>query len=248
VLLWRCLLLPPGGALRGNTLAVARTIDVDADGVHCDAVEDSGGERSVAEVSAPVTERDVGGDGGREFLVSTIDQVVESVRSGRFVRALLHLAQSDIINDEQLRPGPALDAPRVGAIGQACVEVVEEVDAARVAHADALLARTQGEGFEDVALAGAGLAGDHEVIAAAHEVQAPELKHQRLVEAGLEVPIEGFERLAFEQAAAQDASLDTLLEALRSFDAKDVLEQSGRARTLTRGPREPLVEFAEGEG
>ena len=38
-------------------LAVARAIDVDADGVHGEAVEDGGGDDGVAEIAAPVAER-----------------------------------------------------------------------------------------------------------------------------------------------------------------------------------------------
>jgi hypothetical protein len=54
----------------------------------------------------------------------------------------------------------SLEAPRVGAVRDRGVELVERVDAAGVAQADPLLAGALGEGLEDVALARAGLAGD----------------------------------------------------------------------------------------
>jgi hypothetical protein len=48
-----------GGPALGDVLAVARTIDVDADRVHGESVEDRGGEGGVAEEATPVAERDV---------------------------------------------------------------------------------------------------------------------------------------------------------------------------------------------
>src|SRR5262252_841936 len=41
-----------GGALVGDVLAKARTVDVDPERVHGEPVEDGGGERGVAEVAA----------------------------------------------------------------------------------------------------------------------------------------------------------------------------------------------------
>jgi hypothetical protein len=47
-----------GAALR-DVLPEARAGDVDADGVHGETVEDRGGQGGVAEVAAPLAERDV---------------------------------------------------------------------------------------------------------------------------------------------------------------------------------------------
>jgi hypothetical protein len=127
------------------------------------------------------------------------------VGGGRFVGALLDLAETDVVDDQEVGAGPALEPARVGAVGEAGVEVVEQVDAAGVAHADALLAGAQPEGLEDVALAGPVGAGDHEVVVPVHEVEPGELEHEVLVEAGLEGPVEGLERLALDEAALVDA-------------------------------------------
>ena len=102
----------------------------------------------------------------------TVDEVVEGVRGGRLVTALLDLTEADVVDDQELRTRPGLEASRVGSVGETRVEVVEEVDAARVAHADPLLARAHPEGLEDVALARAALARDDEVVVATHEVEA----------------------------------------------------------------------------
>ncbi len=156
--------------------------------------------------------------------MSTIDQVVEGVGGGRLVGALLHLAEADVVDDEQVGAGPSLEALGVRPVREASMQVVEEVDAARVAHAEALLARAKSEGLEDVALAGAGLAGDHEVVLATDEVEAPELEHERLVESGLEGPVEGLECLALDEPAGDDSSLDALRQSLRSLEAEDAFE------------------------
>jgi hypothetical protein len=123
------------------------------------------------------------------------------------------------------------------------MKIFEQIDAACVPHVDPLLARAQGEGLEEVTLAGAVVTCDHEVVVAAHEVEASELKHKRFVEAGLKVPVEGLERLALDEPAGVDAPRDALLELVRSLEAEDVLQERGRARALVGGPREELVEL-----
>src|SRR5690606_27040195 len=143
-----------GGALLGDVLPVARTIDVDKGRVHREPIEDRRGERRVAEVAAPITERDVAGDRGREAAMPAVDQVVEGVGGGRLVVALLDLAETYVVDDEKLGAGPSLESARIRSVGDGGVEIVEEVDAARVTHADPLPAGLEGEGFEDVALAG----------------------------------------------------------------------------------------------
>ena len=125
------------------------------------------------------------------------------------------------------------------------MQVGEEVDASGVAHAEALLARAHGERLEDVALAGAALAGDDEVVLPADEVEARELEDEGLVELGLEGPVERLEGLLLLQAARVDASRDALLELVRGLDPQDVLEERRRSGPLARRPRERLVELRE---
>jgi hypothetical protein len=177
-----------------------------------------------------------------------IDEVVQGVRGGGFVGTPLDLAQADVVDDQELRARPALEATCIGSIRETRMEVVEQIDTARVAHADALFARAQAEGLEDVTLPGPVVAGDHEVIVPAHEVEASEFEHERLVEAGLKSPVEGLERLALGEPAIVDPPCDPLLEPVRGLAAEDMLEQCGVARTLARGPREELVERLERAG
>lgn len=177
-----------------------------------------------------------------------VDEVVEGVGGGRLVAALLDLAEADVVDDQQRGAGPSLEPAGVGAVGEAGVEIVEEVDAAGVAHLNPLLAGAQAEGLEQVALAGAVGAGDHEVVVAVHEVEPGELEHEVLVEAGLEGPVEGLERLALDEAAAVDAPRDALLELVRGLETENVLEQRGRTGPLAGRPGEALVEIGEGSG
>src|SRR3977135_1224881 len=102
----------------------------------------------------------------------TIDEVIEGVSRGRLIAALLDLPEADVVNDQEVRARPGLEATGVGAIGEAGGEIIEEVDATGVAHGEALFAGPKCEGLEEVALAGAGLAGDDEVVVAAGEVGA----------------------------------------------------------------------------
>lgn len=96
--------------------------------------------RGVTKVAAPVAELDVAGDGRRELAVTAIDQVEERVGGGRLVVALLHLAEPDVVDDEQLGSDPGPEATLVGVVGEGSVQVVEQVDAAGVADGYALLA------------------------------------------------------------------------------------------------------------
>ena len=123
------------GAQVGDVLAVAGAVDVDADGVHGEPVEDGDGDGGVAEVAPPVAESDVGGDGGGDAAVPAVDEVEEGVGGGGLVVALLDLAEANVVDDEQVGAGPGLEAPGVGVVGEAGVEVVEQVDAAGVAQA-----------------------------------------------------------------------------------------------------------------
>ena len=99
-----------------------------------------------------------------------------------------------------------------------------------------------------MALAGAALAGDDEIVATPDEVEAPELQEERLVELRLEVPVEGLQGLVLAQAALVDASLDADLELLRGLGAENALEEREVSGSLARGPREVVVEIREGVG
>src|SRR5690606_31308598 len=97
------------------------------------------------------------------------------------VVALLELAEADVIDDEECGASPGAQAFGICAVGETGMEVVEQVDAARVADRNALLTGAQPECLEDVALAGAGLTGDEQVILTLDESEAAELDDGALV-------------------------------------------------------------------
>jgi hypothetical protein len=237
-----------GGAGLGDVLAIARSDDVDADRVHREAVEDRGGQGGIAEIPAPVAERDIGGDGSRYVAMSTVDEVVERVRGGGLFGAALDLAKTHVVDDQERRTSPALEATSVGAVGETGMEVVDQVDAPGVAHVDPLLAGAQGKGLEDVTLAGAVVAGDHEVVVATDEVEAGELEDEGLVEGRLKIPVERLECLSLDEPTGVDAPGDALLELVGGLDAEDVLEERGGAGALVGGPRKQVIELIERAG
>jgi len=234
------------GSLLGDVLAVAGSVDVNAQGVPGEAVEDGHGDGGVAEVTAPDAEGDVGGNDGRGAAVAQVDEIEEGVSGGGLVVAFLDLAEADIVDDEQVGSGPGFETAAVGGVGEAGVQVVEQVDAAGIADGELLLAGAKAEGLEEVALAGTALAGQDEIVVAAHEVEAPELEDEGLVERGLKVPVEGFEELALVQSAGLDAASNATFELVADFAAEEVLEQGGGAGALAQGPGEQLVELREG--
>ena len=131
---------PVLGALLGQMVAVARAVDVDADGGHGKPVEDRGSQGRVAQVLAPLAELDIRGDRGGGVFVPAVEQVEEDVRGGGLVVAAAKLAEADIVNDEPFRARPAAHPGFVGLIGEAGVQVVDQVDAAGVADLDLALA------------------------------------------------------------------------------------------------------------
>ncbi len=61
------------------------------------------------------------------------DTKVGQVGSRGLVAAFLHLAEADVVDDAEVCACPPLEALRIGAVGEVGVEVIEQVDAARVA-------------------------------------------------------------------------------------------------------------------
>jgi len=180
--------------------------------------------------------------------VSTVDEVEKGMGGGGLVVALADLAEADVVDDDQVGSGPRAKSTWIGVVGEACMQVVQQIDAAGVADANALLAGTQRKGLEEVALAGAGLSGDDQVVVALDEAQATELEDEALVDSGLEVEVEGFEGLALVEAAVVDTTLDASLGLGGDLAAQDVLEEHGMSGALAKGPVEQLVEVGQDMG
>lgn len=119
---WEAVLL---SALSSQVLTVAETVDVDAEGVHGEPVQDGRGERGVAQVVPPGTELDIGTERGRRLLVTPVEQIEQRVGGGGLVGSLFDLPEADIIDDEQPGTAPGSQPPLVAAVGESRVEVVE---------------------------------------------------------------------------------------------------------------------------
>ncbi len=178
----------------------------------------------------------------------TVNEIEESVRGRRFVVAFLDLPEAYVIDDEELGGGPALEPARVGTVGETGVEVVEQVDAAGVSHAELTLTGLDAERLQDMALAGSALAGEEQVLGASDEVEAGNLEDHGLVEAWLKGPVEGLEGLALGEAGELDSALDATLAFLAGLGAEDTLEEGADRRLVLEGPGQVLVEVFEGMG
>lgn len=132
--------------------------------------------------------------------MAAIQKREEHVGRGRLIVAPLELPQPHVVHDKERGTAPPLHSPWVRAIGQARVEVVNEVDAARVTDRPLLLTGLEGERFQDMAFASAALARDQQVFVALDEDEREKLLDRAAVELGLEVPFEARQGLAVLEA------------------------------------------------
>ena len=183
--------------------------------------------------------------------MAAIEEVEEHVRRGGLVVAATQLTEADVVDDEPFSARPAAKSGFVGLICEPGVEVVDQVDAAGVTDLDLPLAGTQRERLQDVALAGAALAGDEEILAVVDEAEGREALDDGAVEVLLERPVKGLEGLADPQTAGDDASLDAALPELLGAIAQHALEEhEGGWVVLVRPGKvriEGLVEFLQPE-
>ncbi len=180
--------------------------------------------------------------------MAVVHQVVERMGSGRLVVAFLHLAEANVVNDQQLDTCPSLEPTSKRTVSESGMQIVKQIDAPRIAHAKALLARAQAEGLQDVAFASTRFACNDDVIVPTDEVETSELLDERLVEFRLEVEVERLEGLTFLESTADDTVSDTLLEFMADLSAQNVLEQGGRAGTFLHRPGKLRIECGEGMG
>lgn len=97
-----------------------------------------------------------------------------------------------------------------------------------------------------MALTSAGLTSNDDVIVTPNEVEATEFDEECLVEGRLEVPIEGFERLALGQAASGETVGDAANALVIDLDGQNMLEQGSVTWTILGGPVEKVMERAKG--
>ena len=149
--------------------AVARTFDLDHDGMVQQPVEQCGGDDGIAEDVAPFGEAPVGGEDHGALFVSGVDELEEQVGAARRDRQV-----PDLVDDEQRCPGEEADLLPEHAFtlgfGELSNQIGERDELDRFAGAHRLDRKCRG----NVALAGAGRAQQMDNFGAFDEVQAGE--------------------------------------------------------------------------
>src|SRR5262245_35268996 len=118
----------------------------------------------VAEQLVPLIEIKRRRDDGRDAVVTLVDETEEGVGLFRLDRQIV-----DLVDDEGLTAAQTLQQAASGAVGEGCVEVVEQI--LRIVEAAAVAIEA---GFAQNAdgycrLACPGLAGEHDVVGTAQE-------------------------------------------------------------------------------
>ena len=75
---------------------IARSLDLEDDGVMQEAVEQRGGDNRIAEDFSPFRKAAVGGEDHRAFLVASVDELEEQVAAAQD-----HRQVADLVDDEQ---------------------------------------------------------------------------------------------------------------------------------------------------
>ena len=174
--------------------------------------------------------------------MAQIDEIEQHMGGGGLIVGALELAKADVVNDDEVRPTTGLETALIGVVGEARIEVSDEVDAASIADAVFGVAGAQREGLEDVALASAGLSGQDEILGALDKTQGGELFDGSTVQLGLKVPVKRLKRLAGIQATVIDATLDTASSLFGCSVTQDSLKELRVGRPLGGGQGELLGE------
>ena len=219
--------------------AIARSLDLDDDGVVEQPVEQRGGDDGIAEDLAPFGEAAVGGEDHGALLVAGVDELEEQVAAAGNDRQV-----ADLVDDQERCAAEIAQAlpelPFALGGGQRGDDVGQsgEVDAL------AGLDRLDGERGGQVALAGAGRAEQMHDLGTVDEGQLGQGEDAVAIERGLEGEVEAGERLDRGQPCQGERGLDAAVLAdgefldeqlVESIDAVD-LALFDAAKRWRRGP------------
>lgn len=213
--------------------AEAGAFDVDQDGVMDETVNDSRCGDGVAQIIAELLEIDVGGDECGGLAIAAFDDLEEE--GGVACVVLFEAIEPELVNEENVGRGIEFELLGETLVGESGEQVGEHVGGGGVAAAIELLAADEKKGFGQMALTGAGVAGQDEPLLAGYEVQGGEFEDLGLVEAGLEVEVEVRQELTFDEARLLDATFDAALGARVDLDGEEPFQElCGRQRVLSR--------------
>jgi hypothetical protein len=146
-------------------------------GIVDEAVQDGIGECGVSDHRMPVFEWELAGEEGGASAVAVFEDLEEVAALG-----VGEGGEAEVIEDEELGPGQAVEELGVGAVRAGQGQFSEEPGEAIVAGGEAVTAGTVAEGAGQVALAGAGGAGDEDALVVADPVTAGEAQNQGAIQ------------------------------------------------------------------
>ena len=213
--------------------AEAGAFDVDHDGVMHETVNDGRGDHGVAQIVAELPEIDVGGDECRSLAIAAVDDLEEEGGVAGIV--LFEPIEAQFVNEQHIGRRIQFELLGETLVGEAGEQVGEHVSGGGVAAPIELLAADEKDGFGQMALAGAGVAGKDKPLLASYEVQGGQLEDLGLFDAGLEVEVEIRQKLAFDEPRLFDATFDAALGAGVGLDGEQPFQElGGRQSVLSR--------------
>jgi hypothetical protein len=161
------------------------------------AVHGGVGQQRVAQHGHPLLGRPVAGQQDAASFVAAIDQIVQVVRPSRG-----QLLQPEVIQHQQVRFEVASQTPLVAALGVGRRQVQQHPVGGGKQNVEAAPGRLVRQGLGQVRLAHPGLA-HHQAVAVLAEILAGgQVVHQPPVQRGVEVEVEGLQRLGRVHLAA----------------------------------------------
>ncbi len=161
---------------------------------------------------------------------------------GGLVLGAANASEADVVDDEDGDTGVATQALVVGIVSQARVEIVHQPMEAAIKDLDAGAASAHGDRFDDVTFTSATGPSEDDVLVSADEIELGELEDEGLVDGGLEIEIERFERGPLGQARIGEAAVDGPCEAVLDVASERSLDESEGGGPLFARPGEDLVE------
>lgn len=144
--------------------------------------------------------------------------------------------QTELVDDQEIEAGIKADAIMDGLIGQGRGQIFQEQAAGRVQDPVAEHASGLSDVLDQPALSQARLANEDDVLVAANEVPLGEGFDLRARDGGVEVPIEGAERLEIAEVGVPDEAFDAALTAQSSLIGEQTMEEVavGQAGVLSK--------------
>ena len=192
----------------GRGRAQRRALDGDGVAAVAKTVEQRLDHLLVTQEFVPSVVGQVGGDEGRALGdVAFLHQLEEGVGLLGAQIQVPHL-----VDEQHVDPTKSIEKPARRAVGEAGVQLVEEVLGTQEAATVAALDRAQEQAGRYPGLANAGRAYQDEILGATDEIQSAQLANHPGLDAGLAIEREGGQRPFLGHARMLDATADAALD------------------------------------